>query len=173
MVNVKKRSVARCAFCGKEFNPKRSNSKHCSERCCRASYRKRHPDVFARNSKRFKENNPEAFRRIRERYLEKKYGKLVELKCPFCGKTFMPKSRRQKFCCQDCAERDSKRNRRDKINADWKRYYRQKRFEAGFLNPKVCAFCGKKFVPKRIDSTCCSRKCSIMKSKSKLRGVSK
>lgn len=170
MGKTNNRSVAKCAFCGKEFKPKRSNSNYCSVRCCRASYRKRHPEVFVRNSKRFKERNPEAYRRIIERYLEKKYGKLVELKCPYCGKTFMPKSRRQKFCCHECAERDSKRKRRDKINEYFKRYYRNKRFESGLLNPKVCAFCGKKFVPKRIDSTCCSRKCSQQRSKQKMHG---
>lgn len=120
--------------CGKPFAPKRKNSRYCCVKCMRIHYRKNHPDVFARNAKRWRERHPE---RTRKRI------DLLKLTCPLCGNTFTQTSPRQKYCSTRC----------------YRDYYRRKHPVKTEIRLCQNPNCGKSFRPKRRHAQFCSRKC--------------
>lgn len=68
---------------------------------------------------------------------------MTELKCPMCGRSFIPKHKRQIFCCTSCAAK----------------YHRDKRKPN--KPPKNCVICGKEFIPwNKNQVTCGSKECS-------------
>lgn len=165
--NKEQRAPRKCALCGNEFVPKHVDSRFCCVKCYRKHYQRTHRDVFCRISKKWRENNPEAMKRMRERIAERKRGKIVEKACPQCGTVFMPKSRRQKFCCNKCAMRHSVEGRMDKIRENSRKYYWQRKSDKVALEPRVCPVCGVSFQPKQTNSVCCSRVCSKKMSRAK------
>lgn len=109
--------------------------------------------------------------------------------CAFCGESFAPKSIRQKYCCANCADAGLKKAHAENKPAlvcrvcgktfqsflSGPRYYcstvcareavrarnKAKSAEkmAEWKKPRVCAVCGKEFLPNRPKSLTCSREC--------------
>jgi predicted nucleic acid-binding Zn ribbon protein len=73
---------------------------------------------------------------------------LDKKKCPICGVSFQPSSRRQMVCSSQC--------RSDKYNKNWR--------EKNPLKVKACCVCGKRFHPAATHTTC-SDACSKAKNR--------
>lgn len=76
-----------------------------------------------------------------------KYAKRV---CEYCGKEYWPTGNRQKFCCSECKEKNS----REKLLA--KRYEEKGNHT---FKQKECVVCGKKFWPRNGQQRVCSDEC--------------
>lgn len=86
-------------------------------------------------------------RQATKKQIEKKLPR-DPLVCPNCGKHFVPRNNRQKFCCQKCG-------------ITYKRRMAQKP-----RSPLTCPNCGKRFVPRDdLQKSCCqkSRICPVCK----------
>lgn len=75
-----------CVGCGCEFMPGKGGGAH--KKFCSGECRERYYN--AQNSKRIWENKPHAA-------------------CAYCGKDFVQKTARNRFCCEDCAYEYRKR----------------------------------------------------------------
>ncbi len=97
--------MAECAYCGKEFAPKRSSAMYCSNACRMKAYRERSKTQISVTQKPGRAEsclNEEA--RIS---IPTSLGcrESVTLTCPTCGREFAPKKPQQKYCSRSCAGR--------------------------------------------------------------------
>lgn len=145
-----------CVVCGKEFIPKRYDSKVCSKECLKHFSSKKYPikdkiskclicgkefikvksnqktccrecgDKFRLNNYKIKAENKESFKKERKLYI--KY-------CKYCGNEFNTFYNHQLFCCSNCYELFNKKP---------KKQYNNK-----------CLWCGKNFISNRKSNFCC------------------
>lgn len=123
----------KCAFCGKEFEQRRSDQRYCSPRCrniinLRRTYARQHP-------------KPTKKPRV----------------CPVCGKELPPDSRwNTVYCSVRCRNHGNRLAYLEKLRAVGK----TRPSRAKVREPRACEFCGQMFVPKQDNSKFCSKKCS-------------
>lgn len=77
--------------------------------------------------------------------------------CKVCGKEYVVKSWKQKYC-SDCA-RKVDREASKKWNKDHKEVYYPARNEKKRAYPRACKVCGKIFLPNGSPTQCCSDEC--------------
>lgn len=105
-----------CPICGVKFETRYKNQVYCSKLCA------------------CKSNNIRGLKYIKRVHHEPKA-------CAECGKEFIPKNIKSKFCCKEC-----------------KRVYYAKQPKKGFA-PKKCEYCGKEFIPNSSSGKYCCEKC--------------
>ena len=70
------------------------------------------------------------------------------LKCVYCGETFKPKTKKQKFCCFECSTASRHKEQYEDFLNEPEKYcrgnYTPKNFKNEFMNEQgnVCAICG-------------------------------
>lgn len=79
---------------------------------------------------------------------------MVELKCQYCGKVFLAKTRKSKWCSKRCKDIVFRTQYGIKCNPNIEPY------------KKICVVCGKAFETFRGSDKCCSHECTIENGKS-------
>ena len=143
-----------CEYCGKEYIKRYKKSRCCSQECNQALYREEHKTTYTKVC-------PICGVKFETTISTAKYcGKLCSCKassirsgkyakrasheprvCAECGGEFIPKSNKNRFCCEDC-----------------NKAYTAKNYKQNFL-PKFCPICGKEFVPNSTGAKYCSEEC--------------
>ena len=142
-----------CLHCGKETFTRGENKvkQHRNSLCCNRAKRKKEQEA-----KRKALGKRECLQcrkdithmAISAKYCSKRcandysYGKEVKKNCEECGKEFVTRDNRHKFCCGECRQKNRNENRpkREKIK-------------------KKCTVCSKDFIAPRVDAKYCSTKC--------------
>lgn len=149
-----------CICCGKKFLGKRIN-KYCSEQCYKRQGK--------RNQRRKKGIEPRNYREF----------KVVS--CPYCSKEFQQNRARLTYCSKECARKANgelyhalaeprrlEREKHRKLKIAKKGLIK----DCGSVNKQIssmerrieltknCIICGKKFIAKSNNNSCCSKKCS-------------
>lgn len=121
-----------CPICGKTFMPKAWAQKYCSLDCGREAER--------------------------EQSRKRNRGKIFDKgnrNCLICGKEFTPNSNSQVYCCAECAYK-AKLERMRTYNT---KVREKKRAERVTLK-RICAICGKEFIPAANNQKYCSADCA-------------
>lgn len=84
--------IRKCKMCGKSFKPVSKKNIYCSNECRDTAKRKR------------------AERYYKEKKKQKKTEMLEEKRCRHCYELFLPSSRRQIFCCDECRREEYKKS---------------------------------------------------------------
>jgi len=102
----------KCLYCDKEFEPRSSSQRYCSEDCKRVRYnesrRKKHKTVPCRNCN--KEFLQKAYTQVycspacKAEYEAANKTAGSETHCRYCGKTFIITAERKRFCSDECRE---------------------------------------------------------------------
>ena len=122
-----------CPVCGKSFIKKNGRQKYCSKEC-KAKRDKAFVSLYKETEKtKYRKKNTAPV----------KIG--VTLICPVCGKSFIKKNSRQKYCSIECREKETAiKASRTKIGTSL-----------------ICPVCGKSFIKKTANQSYCSRKCAL------------
>lgn len=158
---MKKGEKAICPACGEEFTRKTNRSSCCSNKCnkryLRLEHRTVHKKICAHCGKEFETTNStiiycsktcaEEVRRAKAlAYSQSKRIVLDDKPCDFCGEMFTPRTKRGRFCCEECKKKYHAMKVKDGIS---ERVYA----------PKICARCGKEYIPTTGSSKYCGDEC--------------
>lgn len=129
----------KCEYCGREFEPSRSNQRFCSYKC---------------NQKYWYHNNPEYRARKKAKSQEHKAARLDRVRtCAICGKEFKPIRSPQKCCSPECRKEHYRRYFND--------YFHKHHSAKEKLPLPVCRNCGNEFKPDNSGKIFCCRECYV------------
>jgi hypothetical protein len=105
---------------------------------------------------------------VTEHFTPRVYSNPVTRPCDYCGGDFVANTPRNKYCCQQCAQRGWREKNSEHVREWQKRWWHSSKGPHSKKEPLVerqCGFCHKRFLPSIATQIYCNRTCRRQRAK--------